>query len=633
MGILALTAAACGSSSSSTGAATSTASATPTPPITKGGIMNIGSPQEPTSFLAAGITDSMTFSYAIDAPITEGLLWYKSTEETANAKSIADYYQPWLATEIPTVANGDVKTSGCANSSAQMCVTWKLRKGVVWHDGSAFTSHDVCATVDFFYVKYGVPGKTNPTSILSTSGWDQMIRCTETDANTAVVDFKSIYAPYLSLLTGVYGVIPSKQLDVALNGNTDLEKTPKTVDLSVGSGNTDAFKGTDTLDKIVNGTGPYVLQAYVPTQTVTLVPNKNYWNKSHLPNLDKVVFHFVADVQTQLNQTKAGELDFGMDYRLKFLKDLQTTAQLGKVAVETIPESGAEKIDINICATAAGKCGGPPAQQNLDLADHKLRAAMIEAINRSQIVATIASGATVIPADGWQYLGATYARPPASQDPTTAYSVSKSTADLDAAGYKLSPSCHGGLGRADSSGTCLDFGFVTTSGNPARAAAQVAIQQDLQAVGIYVNLTTIKAGKIFGAFSDGGVLYTHTFDLAMYTNTMSAPAEVDSYYPGYVSTQIPSAANQGMGQNDTGENNPQVDAGFNQGRSSIDLQKRAQGYQRAIATLAADLPEIPLYQQVTVNSYTIKLQGLLRNDLVWTYNLYDWNCTGGVCQA
>jgi ABC-type transport system substrate-binding protein len=304
------------------------------------------------------------------------------------------------------------------------------------------------------------------------------------------------------------------------------------------------------------------------------------------------------------------------------------------VAIETIPQSGAEKIDVNLCAAAHGLCGtAAVVKHNQDLADHKLRAAMLEAINRQATVTTIAHGATVIPADGWQYLGATYARPPASQDPTTAYSSSKAQSDLDAAGYKLSPSCHGGLGRADSSGNCLDFDFVTTSGNPARAAAQVAIQQDLQAVGIYVNLSTTKAGRLFGSFTDGGVLYTHAFDLAMYTNTLSRPAEVDSYYPGYVSTQIPSAANSGQGQNVTGEDNPTVDAGFTQGRNSIDLNQRAQGYRKAIGALASDLPELPLYQQVTVNSYSVKLQGLLRNDLVWTYNMYDWNCTGGVCQA
>ncbi len=637
LGILALTLAACGSSDTSSSAAgsgssssTGAASETPPPgkPSTPAGTMNIGSPQEPTSFLAAGITDSMTFSYAIDAPVVEGLLWYRSTEETATAKTQADFYRPDLATEIPTTANGDVKTSGCPDATAKMCVTWKLRTGVMWQDGTTFTSHDVCDTVQFFWTKYK---DKNPTALLSTSGWDQITACSEDNPNQATFEYKSVFAPYLSTATGVYGVIPAKMLDAAFATNADLEKTPQTVDLTKGSGNPDAFKGTDTLDKIIVGTGPYVLQKYEPTKDVILVPNMNYWDKSHVPALKTVIFHFEADVPTQLNQTKAGELDFGMDYRLLFLKDLQDTAKNGKVAVETIPESGAEKIDINICAAANGLCGGPPAKGNTDLADPVLRHAMAEAINRQQIVDTIAGGATVVPADSWLYLGAEYAKSPSVT--TTAYDAAKAKTDLDAAGYKLSPACHGGQGRADSKGTCLDFGFVTTSGNTARAQAQVAIQQDLQAAGIFTSISTIKSGQLFGSFTDGGVLYTHAFDLAMYTNTMSAPAEPDSYWPGYVSTQIPSKANSGQGQNDTGEDNPVVDKAMNDGRGTTDLVQRAKDYQDAAVALAKDLPEIPLYRQVTVNSYSTKLKGLKRNDLVWTYNMYDWFCDGGVCQA
>src|SRR4030081_2358482 len=135
IGVLA-TLAACGSSNN----ATPGASSTPTPAETQsgavnGGILNIGLVQEPTSFLAAGITDSMTFSYAVDALTNEGLLWYKSVDETANAKTQADFWRPALATEVPTTANGDVKTSGCKDTSAKMCVTWKLRQGVKWQDG------------------------------------------------------------------------------------------------------------------------------------------------------------------------------------------------------------------------------------------------------------------------------------------------------------------------------------------------------------------------------------------------------------------------------------------------------------------------------------------------------------------
>jgi peptide/nickel transport system substrate-binding protein len=43
---------------------------------------------------------------------------------------------PMLAAEIPDIENGGVAADG-------MSVTWKLKKGVEWHDGRPFTADDV----------------------------------------------------------------------------------------------------------------------------------------------------------------------------------------------------------------------------------------------------------------------------------------------------------------------------------------------------------------------------------------------------------------------------------------------------------------------------------------------------------
>jgi len=612
-----------------------------------GGTLTIGVLQEPTSFLASGIVDSMTYSYAVNAPITEGLLWYRSTDETQNAKTLADFWRPDLATEVPTTANGDVKTSGCKNvtfsgkdQTPKMCVTWKLRSNVLWHDGSTFTSKDVCDTYRFFWLKYQTH---NPTAIQSYTGWQETIGCDDSNPSQAVVSYRSTYGGYLAQATGVYGILPSKLLENSFSGangaGADLEKTPQTVDLSLGSGNAAAYKGTDTLDKIIDGTGPYVFEKYEPTKDIILVRNKKYWDQSHQPHLDQIIMKFIPDTKSQLDQARAGEIQFGMDYRLALVNDLNNTAKGGKLRVETIPESGAEKIDLNLCDNAKGLCGDQ-AQKSPFTADLKVRQAMLKAINRDLIVKSIAANSTVVPADSWIYLGAEFIRTTPQNDPTTAYDPAGAIKELDDAGYHLNPNCHGGLGRADSSGRCLDLNFVTTSGNTARQNAQIAVQSDLQKVGIFTNLSAILAGKLFGNFSDGGVLYTHQFEMAMYTNTLSTPAEPDSWYAGYHAdcggsctdeNQIPSAPNNGNGQNDTGEDNPTVDRLFDQGRSSVDLTQRATAYKQVEAQLAKDLPEIPLYQQVTVNSYTIKLHGTQRNDLVWTFNLYDWYCDAGNC--
>ena len=643
-GVLALTVlAACGGGGGNNSNNTAAPTAEPTQQgAVNGGTLNIGLVQEPTSFLAAGITDSMTFSYAVDATVTEGLLWYRSVDETANAKTQADFWRPDLATEVPTSANGDVKTSGCKEAGAKMCVTWKLRQNVKWQDGSTFSSKDVCDTYKFWWLNYK---DKNPTAVLTTTGWDQVIACDDTNPNQATVSFKSLFGPYLTFGTGVYGIMPAKQLETAFAANGgaggDLEKVQQTVDLSLGSGNPNAFKGTDTLDKIVVGTGPYVLQKYEPTKDIILVRNNNYWDKAHLPHLDSIVFKIISGTAAQLTAAKAGSIDFGLDYRLKFLQDLISESASGKLKVETIPESGAEKIDLNNCDNAKGLCG-TAAKKAPYTSNKVIRHAILKGIDRKTIIDTLAAGKTVVPADSWIYLGSEFIK--TSDVPVSQYDPEGAKKLLDDAGFKLDPKCDGGQTRAFSDGSCIDLDIATTAGNKAREDAEPLIAANLQKIGLHVNTPykNVTPGKLFGSFADGGVLYTHQFDMAMYTNTLSSPAEPDNWYAGYHAdcggtcpdeNQIPSAANKGQGQNDTGTYNAQVDKLFDQARFSIDLSQRAKLYKQIEKILADDLPEVPLYQQVTVNSYSVKLQGLKRNDLVWTFNSYDWWCTQGNCQA
>ncbi|HET9051637.1 MAG TPA: ABC transporter substrate-binding protein [Candidatus Dormibacteraeota bacterium] len=643
LGVLALAVAACGNSSSTSsggGGPSSAASPSSTSSAHRdmGGTLNVATWQEPSSFLGNQWVDSMSSAVAVLGLAGEGLLGLRSVDDTSNAKTLADFYTPQLATEVPTTANGDVKTSGCPNSAAKMCVTWKLRSGVMWHDGTTFSSHDVCSTVALEWTKYGPSGAKNPTAIQSVVGWNKILDCKEETPTQATLDFSAIYSPYLALLTGSYSVLPAKLVDVALNANSDLEKTNQTVDLTVGSGNTQGFKGTDTLDNFIDGTGPFVFSSYTKTKQAVFVKNNNYWNKDNEPALDKIVVVFKADAQSILTAAQAGEVDFGMDYRLALLPSVNNLVSSGKVTLETIPDSGAERVAFNLCAGNGGLCG-TGAKIDKWTADPAFRRAVGEAINRPSILQNIALNKTVIPADSFLYLGAEYIK--TDQDPTLQFSVDKAKADLDAAGYKVSASCPNG-GRADSSGTCITLALATTAGNTARARQQTQIQQDLANVGIPVTTPQIKSGTFFGQFSNGASVYAHKYDMSMYTNNLASPAEPDSLYTEYhgncggscaSKSQIPNESNGGQGQNDTGYSNAQVDKDFDDGENTLDLTQRASIYKDAELQLAKDLPELPLYQQVTVNSYSTKLKGVSRNDIQWLLNPGAWWCTGGVCQA
>ncbi len=651
--------AACGGTTASPTAS----GATQNPAAIAGGNLNLGVWQPQNSFLNAGVVDSQTFSYLIDAPSAEGLLWYRSGDETASAKSLADYWQPWLATEVPTTANGDVKTSGCPDTTAKMCVTWKLRTDVTWHDGHKFDAHDVCDTFQFFYLKYG---NSNPTALISTSGWDQVSKCIESsDKATATVEYKSQYGPYLSLGTGTLGVLPGNLLDQAFAGNSDIEKFKfKGVDLSVGSGNSDAYKTPAdgaTMDVFLDGTGPYVMKSYDANNGVVYVVNKKYWNTGHAPHIATLNFKFEADLTTEVTAIQSGSVDMAFDMRLYNLKGLNDTAANGKLTVQAIPDSGAEKVDLNICDDKTMWVGGQSLcgtayKHSPYLANKDVRHAILEAINRPGIVQSQTANKASIPKDSFLYLGAEYID--SSEIPTTAYDPKAANDLLDKAGFKYAPQCEGGKYRAFSDGSCISLSLGTTKTNPSRVATEPLIQADLAAVGIkvtepYNNGTN---GVFFGSFSDGGTIYTHNFDMAMYTNTMSAPAEPDGFYGGYVgcydstsntspttiaacsgdnggNSFVPAAGNKGNGQNDTGINIADLNAAMAAGRSSVDLSVRTQNYIKAEKILADEVPEVPLYRQVTVDAYGTAVQGVLNNDIVWDYNTYDWYCTKGNCQT
>ena len=106
---------------------------------------------------------------------------------------------PLLATEVPTLANGGV----VLRPDGGMDVTWKLRPGVTWHDGTPFTSADVKFTVDAIN-----DPRYNPES---TDGFDRISSVDTPDPLTAVVHYKEVYAPYA--LQFVRGTLPRHVLE------------------------------------------------------------------------------------------------------------------------------------------------------------------------------------------------------------------------------------------------------------------------------------------------------------------------------------------------------------------------------------------------------------------------------------
>jgi len=560
----------------------------------QGGRVTVASWQEQDSLLSCNITAASPHACAYVNPAMEGLLTVKANQDVATNPKLSDYWVPELATEVPTLENGDVKVGG-----DKMEVTWKLRHGVKWHDGIAFTSRDVKSTFDFWFLKYR---DKNPTPIVSVSGWDQVDSVDTPDDFTAIVHFKTVYAAYLTLGTGPYGVLPDHLLQQvwAKTGNITTEKV--TVNIAGG------FNGSDTLDKVMVGTGPFMFKEWVTGDHLSLVRNPHWWGGGNRPYLNEIRVKFDADANTELNELRTNTIDMALDLRPSLLPPL---SRLSDVTTVTILDSATEHLDINL--------------HNTFLKDVTLRKAILMAIDRQKIVDTLLLGRTVVPPDAWMCIqtGAWCLDPNARH---TQYDQPAAIKLLNDAGYKLQDSgtCKGF--RTDPQGRCVLLHMITTT-LPLREQQEVGIAADLAAIGIQVvyRNANVPASRMFGSCTSGGVIYSHNFDLAMYTNNYSYPAEPDSLaYTAYHSSQIPTDANGCIGQNTTFTSDPQLDQALDQARLSVKLSDRKDKYIVAQRRLADLVPEIPLYQAVDVEAYNKKVAGYKGNEFWWMNQTADW---------
>lgn len=638
-----------------------------------GGTAYIGVGADETSFLNAGIIAGDQWAYSIDAPVVEGLLWPQPTSATATASSEASSWQPDLATQIPTVANGDVRTSGCATPGAAMCVTWKLRSHVQWDDGSTFSSKDVCATFDFFWLKYG---NNNPTALVSTNGWNLVDGCVDAKPDVAEVDFSQAYGPYLTLGSSVYGILPASLLDQAFSSSGSLTAQRSatnpvafaSVNLTKGSHNPAAFVGTNVgLDSFLDGTGPFVFKSYVPGQQYVFVRNDNYWDKAHEPHLNEIVMTVEPSVSAQVNAVESGDVQASFDLQLDNLQGLINANAAGTLALQVVPDSGAEMLAFNTCGEQQYWVGGQslcgPGTYSEYTADPVIREAIRGAIDRTQLVNQVALNRTTVPQDSALYLGANWIKDPVGT--SSPYDPTAAEALLDSHGYTLNINCDGGHGRAYSDGTCIRINLGTTSTSQYRQQELSLIAADLQNIGIQVitpSTPSAPGSQLLGPYSAQSPAATHQFDMLVYSDTLGSPAypvgpdapgaltplvspgEPNSYLFDYfgctattaasacTTSDIPSHYNGGAGTNYTGINDAGLNSDLLGGYSSVSPKQRQAYYVDAEKVLADQVADIPLYQQMVVNAYGKTLHGVETNDLIWDLNTADWYCTNGKCQ-
>lgn len=462
---------------------------------------------------------------------------------------------PELATEVPTVANGGISRNG-------LSITYHLRKGVDWQDGSPFTARDVVFTW------HAIMNRDN--NVASRTGFDRVRGIKVIDDHTVRFDLDGPYAPAVDTLfapsADPIAILPAH----LLAKYHDLNHVPYNL-------------------KPV-GTGPFIVDSWEQGTGVVMHANPHYWRGR--PKLDGVDFLTIHDNETMLVMMRSGEAD--LYYRVPTAQIPSISGVAGTHVIMT-PFVGYYYLQYNVTA--------PP------LDDVKVREAIAYGIDKKQVVADIAHGAGVV---------ATSDQPPWlwADDPSVpqfAADPAKARALLDADGWRV-----GADGIRVKNGRRLSLDITTQAGLADGVDFEGLFTQWMRSIGIDIEVKNYPTDLLYATYGAGGMMATRRYDLAFvdWYNGIDPDDSIE-----WECAAIPPA-----GQNFSAWCDPRFDAAENVALTTYDERDRKAAYARAQERLAIGLPADFIYFMKRVGLVSDRVVGYRPAPAVSTFwNTWEYD--------
>jgi peptide/nickel transport system substrate-binding protein len=172
--------------------------------------------------------------------------------------------------------------------------TFKLRKGVKFHDGSDFSAEDVV-----FSFKRAME---------EASDFKEQAKNV---ASVKVIDDHTV-----KLATNGPNPILPNQLTSIYMMDSDWSQANNVVKPQDFKANEESFAVRNT-----NGTGPFVLESRAPDEMTVLTKNEDWWGDGQFPgNIDRIEYRPISNAATRVAALLSGEVDFVLDPPLQDLK-------------------------------------------------------------------------------------------------------------------------------------------------------------------------------------------------------------------------------------------------------------------------------------------------------------------------
>lgn len=363
--------------------------------------------------------------------------------------------------------------------------------------------------------------------------------------------------------------------------------------------------------------GPFALKEYKAGAFIVLERNPNYWRKDakrQLPYLDTVRFAIQSNREMESVRLRRGEVHMADMLEPAIFDRLKT--ERGLVAADVGATTDAEVLWFNQSDAAP-----LPEYKKAWFRSRNFRRAISAAINRSDIVRLVYR---------------TYAQPAVGPIPPASawfnrklhgqrYDPEEASRWLSNAGFQY----QGGSLR-DARGNAVVFSIVTNASNHVRAKIAAMIQQDLQRIGIKVNIATLEFRSLIQRIGE-------TVD---YEACLLGMLNVDEDPNGQMNIWLSSSANHPWNPLQKSPATPweaEIDRLMIAQSSSPDQRKRIQLFERVQEMIQDQAPVIYLVHPHALVAYSSDLRGLLpaavRPHLFWNIDHVSFGNSQGAAHA
>ncbi|SMO36290.1 peptide ABC transporter substrate-binding protein [Paracoccus laeviglucosivorans] len=490
---------------------------------------------------------------------------------------------PRLAAEIPSAENGGI-------SADLKTVTWRLKPGLKWSDGTPVTSEDVKFTADYCM---------NPDGGCAQLGrYEGIDRVEAPDPLTVVIHYAAPRPNPFTAFTGAQSPILQKAQFAGCMGAA-------------------ASTCTDQNFRPI-GTGPFRVTEFRTNDALTLEANPNYRDPAK-PAFATVTVKGGGDAAGAATAVlETGEFDYAWNTQVPpdLLKSMEAA---GKGRVVTAFGTLVERVEMNLSDPSPDLPETERAtikHPHPILSDERVRRALSMALDR-QLLSDVGYGPT-----GRATCNLVPAPEVFASDNTgcIAQDSEGAMALLDQAGW-----VPGTDGVREKDGRKLHLLFQT-SANPIRQDYQALIKQWWQNIGVSVELKVVEPAVFFGADANSPDTFIRfNADVEMFANNFDG-TDPEPYLARYTCDKAPSPDTQWQGENINRYCNAEFDKLLAELGRTSGVQARGAIAKKLNDMLTKDgMVVVPLVDRGRVSAHSNALGGVVMN--AWDselWNAADW---------